>query len=65
MITRQYWKNLKEKLEKFVEDLNEKELDSFVEMLEGDDKQQTVDKKKAYIIEALPGNKTRIIEDDA
>lgn len=58
--------SFKEKLNSFVESLDNEEIDLFLEMLNGsENKQESVDKKKAYIIEALPGNKTRIIEDDA
>lgn len=57
--------NFTEKINKFIETLTEEEVDMFLEML-GDKKENiSIDKKKAYIIEALPGNKTRIIEDDA
>lgn len=55
----------KEKLDKFVSTLNDKEVDTFLEMLGEDTNEEKIEKKKAYIVEALPGNKTRIIEDDA
>lgn len=54
------------KFKEFVNNLEDDELDMLMEMLEKPNNNDiSVDKKKAYIIEALPGNKTRIVEDEA
>jgi pyruvate formate-lyase activating enzyme-like uncharacterized protein len=60
MVDKKIEERFNEKFENFVQTLDSEELDVLNELLNTTSNES----KKAYIVEALPGNKTRIIEEN-